>query len=191
MRDLKEILRKNPIIAAAKSDDLEKAMKSSSEIIFLMFSSITDITHSRFISYSREKLIFIHFDLVRGLSGEREAVQFLHQVTPHVGVLSTKGSIIKAAIKADMQAIQRIFLIDTSSLNTSINGVFSNEPTAVEIMPGIAPSIVSELRKRIPFPILLGGLIRNRETIDAALEHGADGVSFSMPELWNYRPKGY
>jgi glycerol uptake operon antiterminator len=191
MRELKEILRQNPIIAAARNEDLEKAMESSVEIIFLMFSSITDITHSRFVSYSREKLIFIHFDLIRGLSGEREAVQFLHQVTPYVGILSTKGSVIKAAIKADIQAIQRIFLIDTSSLNTSIEGVFSNEPTAVEIMPGIAPCIVPELRKRIPFPILLGGLIRSKKSIDAALEKGADGVSFSMPELWNYRPKGF
>ena len=81
----------------------------------------------------------------------------------------------------------RIFLIDTSSLKNSIKHIKDSKPDAIEIMPGIAPEIVKTLREHVEQPIILGGLIWNKEHIDDAFQAGADAVSLSKEQFWDLR----
>ena len=103
------------------------------------------------------------------------------------GIVSTKGTTIRAARKEGVPAIQRVFLIDGSSLRLSIDSIGDNDPSAVELMPGIAPDPIEEIKREIDLPIIAAGLIRNRRQARAALTAGADAVSMSTEELWTER----
>lgn len=57
-------------------------------------------------------------------------------------------------------------------------------PDAVEVMPGIIPSMIAELKEQTKLPIVTGGLLKRPEEMKTALEHGASAVSTSNPDLW-------
>ena len=54
----------------------------------------------------------------------------------------------------------------------------------VEIMPGIVPKALKEIRSYTRTPIIAGGLISDKKDIMAAFEAGADAISTTRNELW-------
>lgn len=93
---------------------------------------------------------------------------------------------IKAAKKRELLTVQRIFLIDSKSLRNAIESIKENDPDVIEVMPALASSIVEVIKKEINKLVILGGLIDNEAQIISGLNAGADGVSFSKDNLWNY-----
>ena len=83
-----------------------------------------------------------------------------------------------------IKTIQRIFIVDTLSLTKSIENCKTTKPNAVEIMPGIMPSIIKQLAEEIEFPIIAGGLIQTREDAEIAIRAGASAISTSHYEVW-------
>ena len=183
--ELRQILRDHPIMAAAGHDKLELAVGSKASVVLLMHGRINSLLDPEFQALNQKKPIFIHTDLVRGLSSDKEAAAFLAEHVKPAGIVSTRSAMIRAAKKENLLTIQRIFLIDTSSLQTAIRSIKENEPDAIEIMPGIAPSIIPVLQEETGLPIIAAGLISSQEQIQAALEAGADAVSLSRTEFWN------
>ena len=51
-------------------------------------------------------------------------------------------------------------------------------------MPGIMPKITKRLSEIIEVPVIVGGLVNEKEDIERAIESGALGVSTSCRELW-------
>lgn len=82
--------------------------------------------------------------------------------------------------------IQRIFLLDSLSLETSYRTFEKVKPDIVEILPGIAPSMIKEDRNKTQVLVIAGGLIRTKEEMEASLQAGASAVSTSSQNLWNY-----
>jgi glycerol uptake operon antiterminator len=183
---MRTILKKNRIIAATEQDRLTEALESSASAILLMYGKLTRLMEEAEVIRHAAKPIFLHTDLMNGLSNDKEAFRFLSTYIQPTGIVTTKGPMIRAAKKEGMLTIQRVFLIDTTSLMSTIKNVQENQPDAIEIMPGIAPSIISTFKEQLPQPIILGGLIWNQEQVQQALEYGADAVSLSRPELWNH-----
>lgn len=93
------------------------------------------------------------------------------------GIVTTKSHLIRPAKGFGLVTILRIFLIDTTSFQTAIKNINENEPDAIEIMPGIATSIIPQLREYTDRPIILAGLIRSREQIREVLGVGGCGVT--------------
>lgn len=182
---IQTFLQTSPVIAAAQFENLALAAKSRAGAILLMYAKLEELMSEDFQTYNRLKPIFIHFDLLKGLSGDSEAIRFLHHYVRPAGIVSTKGPAIRAAKKDGLQVIQRVFLIDTRSFEQSIESIRENKPDAVEIMPGIAPSIATVFKARITQPVILGGLIATECQLREALHDGADGVSLSHSALWN------
>ncbi|CAM3368052.1 MULTISPECIES: glycerol-3-phosphate responsive antiterminator [Brevibacillus] len=188
--DMRTIVKKNPIIAATELDRLGEAIESPACAILLMYSKLTRLMEEEQRIRDSSKPIFLHTDLMNGLSNDKEAFRFLSTYIKPTGIVTTKGPMIRAAKKEGMLTIQRVFLIDTTSLTSTIKNVLENQPDAIEIMPGIAPSIVPVFKEQLKQPIILGGLIWNQEQVLQALEYGADAVSLSRPELWNHIDQG-
>lgn len=188
--ELRDILHKNPIIAAAQNDKLDQAVHSKVCAVLLMYGKLTEFLDEKFQALNRVKPILIHSDLLKGLASDSETIKFLKKYVKPVGIVSTKGSMIKSAKKEGLIAIQRIFLIDSKSFENAIENIRENKPDAVEIMPGIAPGIIPAFKERISQPIILGGLISEAEHICNALNAGADAVSLSETKLWNYNLTG-
>ena len=185
-----DLSQPKPIIAACDSKTLPTAIDSDAVAVIFMNASLGDIISRRFQEHCRRKPVFVHVDLLKGLNGDREALQFLKRHTPLHGIVSTKSNALRAAKKEGLVTIQRVFLIDTQSFCNSLESIAQNQPDYIEIMPAIAPSIVSQYRAHFQIPIILGGLVSTAEQIEEAFRCGAQAVSLSKKELWDYRCEG-
>ncbi|MBN1469796.1 MAG: glycerol-3-phosphate responsive antiterminator [Fusobacteriaceae bacterium] len=183
--NINEILSTNKIIGATKLENIELAVNSKVSAIVIMNLKLNQIINSDISFYNKKKPIFIHFDLIKGLSSDNEGIKFLKENLDFTGIVSTKSSVIRSAKKEGILTIQRVFLIDTQSFENSIENIIENNPDAVEIMPGIAPEIVKMYKERIKNPIILGGLINEKKHIENAIQFGADGISLSNNKFWN------
>ncbi|MNW25513.1 Glycerol-3-phosphate responsive antiterminator [compost metagenome] len=183
--NIRQLLHTRRIIAAAEHDHLALAVRSNVCAVLLMHGKITSLLGAEFQELSKQKPIFVHTDLVKGLSSDKEAAAFLSEYVRAAGIVSTRSAMIRAAKKEGLLTIQRIFLIDTGSFHTAIRSIKENEPDAIEIMPGIAPSIIPAFQEQTGLPIIAAGLISTQEQVKQALAAGADAVSLSRSELWN------
>lgn len=182
------MIKKGSTLAACRMRQLEEALHSRVAGIFLMNASLPDLMDP-VLRNPLVKPVFLHMDLVKGLSGDADAVRFLARYVSAVrGVVSTKNHVIRAAKKAGLLAVQRVFLIDTRSLETSIESIRENKPNAIELMPALGASAIPRFRDAVKVPIIVGGLIEEAAQIQEAFALGADAVSFSKKELWDICP---
>lgn len=180
-----KILKQNPTIAASNYENLKIATESKVSAIILMEGKLSNLIEDDFRYYMDKKDIFIHMDLLKGLSNDSEGIKFLKENINVKGIVSTKSSTLRTAKKQGLLTIQRIFLIDTKSLKNAIESVKENNPDAVEVMPAVSNSVVKYIKEEVNRPVILGGLVRSEKDILGALNSGADGVSFSKSDLWN------
>ena len=189
--NIKEVLESNPLIASAQHENLKEAVKSNVSAVFLMEGKLIRLLEDEFQILKNEKPVFLHTDLLKGLSSDREAVSFIKKYVNPAGIISTKSSIIKAAKKRGIITVQRIFLIDSKSLKSAIESIRENDPDVIEVMPALASSIVDTIKREIDKPVILGGLVDSEKHIIDALNAGADGISFSKSSLWNMKITKY
>lgn len=179
-------LKKSSVIAGVKDvDDLDDALDSDCEVIFLLCGNIFNLRECVNKVHEKNKIIFIHIDLVEGFSRDSVALQYISQEIRPDGIISTKNNLLKGAKSLGMLTIQRIFIIDSLSISTAIKASQMINPDAIEIMPGIMPRITEQISSSLDVPVIVGGLISFREEVKMALESGALGVSTSSKKLWS------
>jgi glycerol uptake operon antiterminator len=173
-----------PIIAAVKRKDLEAALASEVQAIFLLSSNIMEIDELTKQTHANGKLLFIHMDFVDGLSKDAAGVHYL--ATKSVdGIISTRSHIVTAAREVGIFSVQRFFMIDSRSVDTALESLRQTRPDMVEIMPALAYKSIARIKKNVNIPIIAGGLIEFKDEIFQALGAGASMVSTGKQELWN------
>ncbi len=183
-----EKMKKNPIIAAVKDlDNLDTALKSECNIIFLLCGSIFNIKDAVDKVKRAGKMIFIHVDLLDGFSKDAVALKYISEEIKPDGIVSTKNSQLKAAKSLGLLTVQRIFIIDSLSIDTAIKASQMIEPDAIEILPGIMPRITKQLSSTLSVPVIVGGLVSQAEEVENAIKNGALGVSSSEKLLWRMK----
>ena len=180
----KSLKNKSTIAGVKDINDLDKALESDCEIIFLLCGTIFNLKESVNKAKEKKKLIFIHVDLVEGFSRDSVALKYISEEIKPDGIISTKNNLLKVAKSLGMLTVPRIFIIDSLSIGTAIKASQTINPDAVEIMPGIMPRITKQLSSSLDIPVIAGGLISTEEEIRLALESGALGVSTSSKNLW-------
>lgn len=175
------------ICAACDGNSLDAALHSTASSVIFMNATINLLLSQEYKEVRRQKPIFIHFDLLKGLSDDKESLRFLKKYVNPYGIVTTKNTVVRSAKKEGLNTIQRIFLIDTTSFKRSLDAISENKPDAIEVMPAIAPSIVKRYKEQVDIPIILGGLINDEQQITEAFHWGADVVSLSKSDLWNYK----
>ena len=182
IRDLFEI---SPIITAVKDEQgLEKALKTESPVVFLLFGNICNITGLVNKEKNSGKIAIVHVDLIQGLSSKEVAVDFIHQNTRADGIISTKAPLVRHAMDLGMIGGQRTFLIDSMALETTKKQLLTFQPDFMELMPGVMPKILKTVRGYTEIPLVAGGLISDKKDILAAFDAGVDAVSTTREELW-------
>ncbi|MEK4553943.1 glycerol-3-phosphate responsive antiterminator [Jeotgalicoccus sp. FSL K6-3177] len=187
MPSINSLLKTNKVFAACKPENIATVYETEVSGAILMNGTLNYYLNNIQELKSCTKPLFIHTDLIKGLSNDKEAIHFIAKHLQPAGIVSTKSGMIRTAKSEGLLTIMRIFLIDTSSLKNSIKHIKDSKPDAIEIMPGIAPEIVKTLREHVEQPIILGGLIWNKEHIDDAFQAGADAVSLSKEQFWDLR----
>lgn len=184
MKEILDCLDKNPIIAAIKNvKDVDLVLGKDVNVVFLLCGSILNIKDVVNKIKNKNKKVFAHIDLVDGLGKDEEAVKYLKLVGVD-GIITTKPTLIKCIKNEGLIAIQRIFLLDSRSLETGIKNILEDKPSAVEIMPGLSYKVIKKIHSYVRIPVIAGGLILDKNDIENALSHGAVGISTSSENLW-------
>lgn len=183
--NIKEILRVYPLIAAVQHENLQLAIDSKASAIILINGKLNKLMEPDFQIYNKKKPILLHTDLIKGLSNDKESINFIKRYINPAGIVSTKSTMLRAAKSKGLITVQRIFLIDTNSLKSASESIRENDPDAVELMPAFVHPIFETIKNEIDKPIFLGGLLTKKEQILDVLKAGADGLSCSKSDLWN------
>ncbi|MCC5891234.1 glycerol-3-phosphate responsive antiterminator [Exiguobacterium sp.] len=136
---------------------------------------------------AHDKNVFIHLDLIQGLKADEYATEYICQTYEPYGIISTKGNVIMRAKQKRVKTVQRLFLIDSSSLEKSYRMIERTRPDYIEVLPGLVPKYIREVNARTGIPVFAGGLISTEAEVDAALAAGATVVTTSDRTLWNDR----
>ncbi len=180
-----DFIEKNSIIAASKSDvAFEAALNSKVKVVFDLNPDLLTLSEKVKKAHSKGLKIFIHLDLAAGIGKDKSGILFAKTAGVD-GIISTRVNIIRMAREVGLFTVQRFFIIDSHSIETTSDAIKSSKPDMVEIMPGISPKIISTLKNMLDVPIIAAGLINMKEEVTAAFENGATAVSTGKKELWD------
>jgi len=180
-------LKKYPIIAAVKNEEeLMASLKTKCQIVFILYGDICNIERIAEAISSADKVAIVHMDLIGGLSSSDIAVQYLVENTKVDGIISTKSSLLKKAHEEGLITVQRVFMIDSMSLNNLQHHMKHGHADFIEILPGVLPKAIKAIVSTFDIPIIAGGLVSDREDVRIILEAGAMAVSTSNDVLWSY-----
>ena len=183
--NIREILERNPIIPALKNDqDLKEALESGSEIVFIIMANLMNIESIVSRLKNEGKIVFVHADMIEGLSSSNYGVEYLINHVDLDGIITTKHNMVAFAKKKNIPVIQRYFILDSFSFKNTIAHIRENKPDAVEILPGLMPKVIKRICNLVNLPVITGGLIEDKEDIMNALRAGAEGISTTKKELW-------
>lgn len=181
----REIFNENPVIAAISDlKNFQKALKSPCKIIIMLTGSIFNLKAYVRKAQEYDKVVFIHFDLMDGLTKDATGLRVVKECIGPYGIISTRSSIIKRAKEAGFVTIQRLFLLDSISYQKGIQDIKGTKPDAIEIMPGIIPKMTKEITEATHIPVIAGGLIKEKEEVIDNLKAGAICISTGKEEIW-------
>lgn len=186
MRTFLDALGRRPVIAAAR--DMHGAIaaaRSPAVAVFLLGGSI--LTLPRMVDEARAtgKRVFAHLDLLEGLGHDDAAVEWCARFAAPDGLISTRAPMLKRARACGLLTIQRLFVMDSSSLVHGVKLLRAGKPDLVEVLPGLVPKAVRALVEALPeSAVIAGGMVTEPGEVAAALRAGALGVSTSERALW-------
>ncbi|OLS35437.1 glycerol-3-phosphate responsive antiterminator [Bacillus sp. MRMR6] len=163
---------------------LERFLESDYKYGLLLDSHLGQLRGIMNVVRKAQKELILHVDLINGLKADEYAVEFLCQDLRPAGIISTKSNVILKAKQKGVYAIQRVFLLDSTSLEKTYKMVPKIKPDYIEVLPGIIPSIIQEVHEKTGIPILAGGFIKSEQDVLQALTAGATAVTTSRQNLW-------
>ncbi|PDO09607.1 MAG: glycerol-3-phosphate responsive antiterminator GlpP [Candidatus Reconcilbacillus cellulovorans] len=175
-----------PIIASVtREEQIPLAAAGTVSRVNLMAGEIGRLASVVKRLHDAGKRVFVHLEMVAGLGRDASGIAYLAETFGVDGIVTTKSNAVVAAKQIGLPCIQRIFAIDTAALQTAFRMIKTADPDEVELMPGLMPRIIREAKSVVGRPLIVGGLIRRPEEIEAALASGADFVSIGHPSFWN------
>lgn len=179
---LNAYLSEKPVIAAAHENNWQDAVNSPAKVVLCCTANIMNINEKIAECHKCGKLVFIHIDLSDGIGKDKAGVEYLAKCGID-GVVSTRGNLVKFARELGLITIQRFFALDAKGVASIHDLTSSSRPDYIEIMPGVIPKIIKQVSKGA-IPVMVGGLIDNKDEVSEALDCGAVAISTSKKELW-------
>lgn len=175
----------NLIVASVENDDeFDAALSSKVKTIFFLYPDIAELGYIAQKAHRANKNLYIHIDLTNGLGKDKSGIEFAYNSGVD-GIISTRLNLIKAANECGLKTVQRIFVMDSHSIDTTIENLKITKADMIEVMPGIATKAIERLKERTPVPIIAGGLIETKEEVNIAISSGACAISTGFQDLWN------
>lgn len=172
--------------AIRKIEDVEKMMSSNYEYLVILDLHVSRLKPIFQMAKANHKKLIIHMDLIHGLKSDEYSTEFICQEFNPFGLISTKGSVILKARQKGVISVQRLFLLDTSSIEKSFALIERTKPDFIEVLPGIMPKIIKNIRNRTQREVFAGGFIDTIEEVEQAFAAGAITVTTSKKDLWKH-----
>lgn len=181
-----DAMQENPIIAAVKHDsELECCLsRRDGRVVFVLYGDICSIPGIVTRIHQAGKLAIVHADLIQGLAPREIAIDYLCKNAGADGIISTRKNLIQRAKELKMYTIWRLFMIDSMSLAEADEAKVLC-PDFLEILPGVLPEIIRQIRERTGLPVLAGGLICTKQDVLDALNAGATAISTTNEAVWD------
>lgn len=173
-----------PAIRSMK--DLEKFVTTQYSTCVILDVHIGHVSHYIQFLNQHQKSAFIHIDLIKGMSTDEYAAEYIIQKYKVEGIVSTKPKIIKRANQLGVKTILRTFIIDSNALKKSYELIHSADSDYVEVLPGLLYKAIENIHNVTDKKIIAGGLIEHPVEVEEALSAGATYVTTSNKELWKH-----
>ncbi|ALM56907.1 MULTISPECIES: glycerol-3-phosphate responsive antiterminator [Staphylococcus] len=171
-----------PAIRSMK--DLEKLIQTDYKECVLLDTHIGHIKSIMELMKKNNIEVYMHIDLIRGMSHDEFACEFIIQNYHPKGIVSTKTKVINKAKALNTTTVFRVFILDSHALTRSIELIKRVEPDFVEVLPGIATKAIKIINEETNTSVIAGGLINDVEEVDVAVENGAKYITTSDRDLW-------
>lgn len=179
-----DLLEQSPVLPAVKDEDaLSRALRCESRVVFLLGGDLLSIRRWIDLTHEAGKQAAVHLDLVAGLAPREVAVDWLQQQGAD-GIISTRPHLIRRGRELGLLTVLRVFAIDSKAVGNLQKETEMVTPDVIEILPGTLPRVIERLSKKIPVPLIAGGLMTDKSDIVSALQAGALCASTSDEELW-------
>jgi glycerol uptake operon antiterminator len=176
----------SPVIPAIRDiERIDLALSKKSRCIFILTGNILNIKDVVNRAKSAGKRVFLHVDLLEGISKNGMGMKYIAQEIKPDGILTTRSNLVSCAKAEGLFTIQRIFVLDSLAIDTATKSVKHVTPNAIEILPAVIPKVIRRICQRVSYPIIAGGLIEEESEVKAALQEGAIAISVSNENIWN------
>lgn len=180
-----EQLYSNPVIMAVKNNrDLEKCLENENTVVFVLYGNIDTIPIIVEKLKCKNKTVIVHEDLIEGLSSSYYAASFIKKYTKADGIITTKPSNASYARKMGLFTVLRFFVFDSMGYENMKQTIKDANCDVIEMLPGIMPNLIKDIKKRTNIPVVAGGLITTKEQVMAALNSDAIAISSSNYSVW-------
>lgn len=180
-----DLLEAHPIIAAIRDENtLEAALQSPVSVIFLLNVALSNLKKRVKQIKESQKMVFVHLEMVAGLSKDQAAIEYLQAEVEPDGIITTKPNLIQPARNLGLLTVQRLFILDSLSVQTGLKMLQNNHPDLMEMMPGIIPKVIPEIKRQSRLPVIAGGMVSTKEEVIELLKNGAAAASTSQERLW-------
>ena len=114
---LENTLGDSPIVAAVKDEPgLERCLNSPCRVVFVLFGDLNSVPRIVAELKTAGKTVFVHADLIEGLSAREAAVDYLIHAARPDGIISTRLPLLRFAKAKGLRTILRFFLIDSIAM---------------------------------------------------------------------------
>ena len=186
MKNFFDIRKINPIIAAINDlAQLDKALESPCEIIFLLTGNIFNLKEIANRVKARDKGLYIDIDLIDGFSKDTWGLEYIVKNIYPDGIITAKENLVRLSKDLGAFTILRLFIIDSVALKKGIHSAKSTRPHAIEILPGLMPKLTKMIHMKTDTPIIASGLIMDKEDVMMSLNSNALAVSSNNKNVWH------
>lgn len=166
-----------PVISNMKR--LEQFIRTDLTLCVIQDVHLAMVGNMIALLHKHNRRALIHIDMIHGLSNDEYGVEYLCQRMYADGIISTKSKVVEHTKKNNKLAIQRIFLIDSKSIERGLETIRKSNPDVVELMPAIAFNIIPKFKEVLDIPLIGGGLIKSQEDINQGLKFGFSAFTIS------------
>lgn len=174
----------NPVILGMNAwSDFPLVEKNESQIVFLLFGTISDIDDIIRRLKQMGKLVFVNIDMVDGFASKNSVVDFI-KATEADGVLSAKPHILRYAHDKGLLTVHRFFILDSASWRNIEKQLEISKADIINITPGWT-KVVRWTVERYNVPVVASGLVCDKETVIDNLKAGAIAICTTNHDIWD------
>jgi glycerol uptake operon antiterminator len=126
--------------------------------------------------------LYVYLDQVDGINADEDGLIYLAREFQVHGILSHHPRLLALAKQQGLTAIQRVFAVDSTGLQSALESVDTSIVDLLDLAPAL---VIPYLWESLPLPFIGSGLVRKVEHIQRILDHGAHGIALSDPAYWS------
>ncbi len=137
-------------------------------------------------AHQRKRAIYVNIDHIDGIHPDAAGLRYLARHLHVRGVISSNPRTLVLANNAGLEAVQRLFAVDSTGLEAALDSVDTRYVDLLDIAPApVVPHVIPYLKAPLPLPFTASGLIFTFKQVQAVIEAGASAVAVAKSELWS------